>query len=166
MYVNNIKLFSNKIQEVNKKRIFLVIGSTNNSFGQYLIKKFFNEINIKFLGAIYDTQVLNNLRYHSNLYFHGHSVGGTNPSLLEAMASSSLICAHQNVFNKAILGADSYYFENSNDIAMTMDGVIKEHIELDKVRNNYKKIIADYNWVKIIEQYESLFISALPLRRY
>ena len=59
-------------------------------------KKKFNDDRIKFVGYIPSIDELNTLRWYSNLYFHGHSVGGTNPSLLEAMASNALICAHEN----------------------------------------------------------------------
>ena len=61
--------------------------------------KYKNEV--IFLGAIYDIEALNNLRFFSKIYFHGHSVGGTNPSLLEAMASSCFIMAQSNEFNRS-----------------------------------------------------------------
>ncbi len=62
------------------------------------------------MGGIYNINTLNNVRYYSNLYFHGHTVGGTNPSLLEAMSSGALICANDNVFNKYILEKEALYF--------------------------------------------------------
>ena len=79
--------------------------------------KFENHPYIQFLGSIYDINLLNNLRYFSNLYFHGHTVGGTNPSLLEAMASSALICAHENVFNQSILSDDAFYFQTKEHVS-------------------------------------------------
>lgn len=69
------------------------------------------------------------MRYYSNLYFHGHTVGGTNPSLLEAMGSGALICAHDNIFNKAILKDDAFYFKNHKDI-------FKIALELNKKSHN------------------------------
>ena len=65
---------------------------------------------VVFLGYVADMDKLNNLRYYSNIYFHGHTVGGTNPSLLEAMASNTLICSHKNIFNSSILNEDAIYF--------------------------------------------------------
>jgi len=59
---------------------------------------------------------LNNLRFYSNVYFHGHSVGGTNPSLLEAMASQAFIAAHNNDFNKGVLKENAVYFSNAIDV--------------------------------------------------
>ena len=89
----------------------LVIGNYNTKFGRYLQKCFKNEKRIIFLGGIYDLEMLNNLRYFSNIYFHGHSVGGTNPSLLEAMSSNSFIVAHDNIFNKSILEMMLYFLD-------------------------------------------------------
>ena len=84
-----------------------------NKFGAYLKNKFKNAKHIRFTGGIYDLEHLNNLRYYSHLYFHGHSVGGTNPSLLEAMASNVLMIAHNNEFTKSILGNDAFYFDDN-----------------------------------------------------
>ena len=76
---------------------------------------------IFFLGYVADIDKLNNLRYYSNIYFHGHSVGGTNPSLLEAMASNALICSHKNIFNSSILNNDAIYFSNQEELINTIE---------------------------------------------
>jgi len=88
----------------------LVIGNHDTKYGGYLKNKFKDFPNIRFIGAVYNLEHLNNLRFFSNLYFHGHSVGGTNPSLLEAMASQALVIAHNNDFNKGVLKENGYYF--------------------------------------------------------
>ena len=121
--------------------------------------KFYQKINsILFLGAIYDLTLLNNLRHFSNLYFHGHSVGGTNPSLLEAMASNALIVAHKNEFNEAILNEYAYYFETSSDISNITSSVSKTESEQNKLRTNLSKINTLYSWPKIINSYRDFFI--------
>ena len=97
----------------------LIIGNHNTHYGQYLYKSY-NSENIRFLGAIYNQNTLNNLRYYSSKYFHGHSVGGTNPSLIEAMASNSFIFAHDNVFNKNILGPDAFYFDSTDTLTQLL----------------------------------------------
>ena len=115
---NNIETILDGV-ELNKNRMpFLVIGKYNTKYGKYLLDKFKSNSQIIFLGAIYNQNHLNNLRYYSNLYFHGHSVGGTNPSLLEAMASSALIVANDNIFNKSILNDDAFYFSNSIEVSL------------------------------------------------
>ncbi|MEM6812736.1 MAG: glycosyltransferase family 1 protein, partial [Pseudomonadota bacterium] len=106
---------------------------------------------------------LDNIRYFSNLYFHGHSVGGTNPSLLEAMASSSLIIAHDNIFNKSILEEDAIYFQNSKDIVPLLNLIKDKHIE--KIKNNVGKIDKIYSWPLINAQYESFISECLELEK-
>ena len=133
----------------------MVIGSIKNTFGKYLEKKFKKHKQIKFIGSIYDLPKLNSLRKNSNIYFHGHSVGGTNPSLLEAMASYALICAHDNIFNRSILGENAFYFLNKNDIIKVLKNKNKKnyHFYLDQ---NHKRVIQDFNWITINQKYEQL----------
>lgn len=101
---------------------------------------------------------LNNLRYFSNLYFHGHSVGGTNPSLLEAMASSALIVAHNNQFNKAILETEAFYFSTAGDIAEVINSPLNREKQSKWVNDNREKISKLYSWEVIIQAYENLFL--------
>lgn len=160
---NNIDLILEGVVNSNLQLDFLVIGNYGNTYGTGLKNKYSNYSHIKFIGGIYDINLLNNLRFYSNLYFHGHSVGGTNPSLLEAMASYSLICAHDNIFNKSILNNDAYYFKTPNDIVdvlkKTASQFDKNHsINYSKLRSNVKKIETDFSWEHIITQYEELFL--------
>lgn len=107
---NSIETILDGVVLANLQRPFLVVGKHNTTYGAFLKQKYALQAQIQFVGGIYDIEVLNNLRYYSNLYFHGHTVGGTNPSLLEAMASNSLICANDNPFNRYILEDDAIYF--------------------------------------------------------
>jgi glycosyltransferase involved in cell wall biosynthesis len=142
------------------KRDLLVIGNNSKSFGIYLKEKFSEHTVIKFIGGIYDQELLNNLRYYSNLYFHGHQVGGTNPSLLEAMASGALIAAHNNEFNKNILKENGFYFNNEKDIRDLMDFEEKND-NLSRIEANQKEIEQSFNWHSINSKYENLFLKAL-----
>lgn len=143
---------------------FIVVGKINTPFGQYLVKKFKRNGQIRFVDGIYDITVLNNLRYFANLYFHGHTVGGTNPSLLEAMASQSLICAHKNIFNESILGSDAFYFSDSAEVADLLREVEKKNHQ-QMVLANDQKVIAKYSWEKIIRQYIKHFESILGVSK-
>lgn len=80
----------------------IIIGNPTNQFGTYLQSKFRDDQRIVFMGALYDKTKLHSLKAFSALYFHGHSAGGTNPSLLEAMASGALIAANNNEFNVSL----------------------------------------------------------------
>jgi glycosyltransferase involved in cell wall biosynthesis len=149
---NNIEVILDGVLEAKSLAKFLVIGKTDNAFGRYLVKKYKKNPKIIFLGAIYDLPKLNSLRNNSNLYFHGHSVGGTNPSLLEAMASNALICAHDNIFNKSILEDKAFYFKNSNEITLILNEKTKVDFS-EFITVNYNKVITQFNWETINENY-------------
>ena len=140
---------------------FLVIGNYDKAYGDFLLDRYRDCPHIRFLNSIYDIHVLDNLRYYSRMYFHGHTVGGTNPSLLEAMASSCVICAHKNVFNETILGRDAYYFWDSRDVA---DYLVMKDLDKSFVQNNLRKIERLYTWDSIICQYEVFFKKILEER--
>ena len=157
---NSIEIILDGVSTAKVKRTFLVIGKHETKYGEYLKKKFKDYTHIIFVGGIYDINILNNLRNFSNLYFHGHTVGGTNPSLLEAMGSKALICANNNEFNSAILGNDAFYFQDSNDVSKYVEKTNKtEYIQY--IDNNIKKIKTIYQWDIIIEQYEKSLLKTL-----
>ncbi|MEC4003515.1 DUF1972 domain-containing protein [Flavobacterium sp. SUN052] len=153
---NNIETILDGVALSNDETPILVIGNHNTKFGNYLKDKFKSIENIKFLGAIYNLEHLDNLRYFSNLYFHGHSVGGTNPSLLEAMASNALIIAHKNEFNNAILNENAYYFSSAQEVKILIEK-IKKSDNLRLIQNNFNAIANDYNWNKINGKYLQIF---------
>jgi glycosyltransferase involved in cell wall biosynthesis len=135
---------------------FLVVGNHSNDYGVYLKKKYKNMKSIKFLGGIYDYNVLSSLRWFSKLYFHGHSCGGTNPSLLEAMASSAYISAYSNGFNNTILGEHAFYFKDSEEVANLISYFTKKYRKAF-VSENREKIRDIYNWEMVSEQYLNVF---------
>ena len=157
---NNLDMVLEGVAMNEDKTPILVIGKHETKYGEYLKSKFKSHSNIRFLGGIYNLEHLNNLRYFSNLYFHGHSVGGTNPSLLEAMASKALVIAHNNDFNKGILANNSYYFSTAQEVKNILD-TIKKNDNLQLVQNNYDAIVNEFNWEKINGEYLQLFEDCL-----
>ncbi len=157
---NSIEIILDGVSKATNSRTFLVIGKHETKYGLYLKEKFKNCQKIVFLGGIYNQNTLNNLRYFSNIYFHGHTVGGTNPSLLEAMASSSLICANDNIFNEAILENDAYYFKTENDVTHILNNKISKESN-SFTNNNLNKIKLKYAWETIIDAYENHFKTIL-----
>ena len=155
---NNVETILDGMHMSKTEMPFLVVGKTKNAFGQHLVEKFKNDPRIRFLGGIYNLDDLNNLRYYSNYYFHGHSVGGTNPSLLEAMASSAFIVAHQNEFNGAVLGKDALYFSDSDEVQEILNSQISIEQRDNYVGSNRLRIEEFYTWENIIKSYEELFL--------
>lgn len=151
---NSVEIILDGVTKSIARRPFLIIGKYDTKYGLYLQNKYAGYKNIRFLNGIYDISVLNNLRYYSCLYFHGHTVGGTNPSLLEAMASSALICAHDNIYNASVLRDNAYYFREPEKVAEFIDAV-KRHEPENKIKiaENLHTIETNYTWGQIITDY-------------
>lgn len=158
---NNIEVILDGISQSKSAEPCLVIGNYGNKFGSYLAEKFSGEKRIMFMGPVYDLETLNNLRYFSRYYFHGHSVGGTNPSLLEAMASNCFIISHNNEFNKSVLRDNAMYFNNSGDIATILDKPYDTSLKASFTMSNKQKIETTYSWENIIRLYETLMLNSL-----
>jgi len=139
---------------------YYIIGNHLTDYGDFLKDKY-RHSNIKFLGGIYDKKYLDTIRYYSYCYLHGHSVGGTNPALLEAMAAKALIIAHNNKFNKSVINDDAFYFNSAEDVAEILK---RTSLLLNKnkfIDNNCKKVEQLYNWRVIVEKYEKYFLDIL-----
>ncbi|MAY83209.1 MAG: glycosyl transferase family 1 [Flavobacteriales bacterium] len=154
---NNVETILKAYDQLDDPMPLLVVGRTDNKFGGYLKKQFDANPAIRFMEGIYDFEKLNNLRYYSSIYFHGHSVGGTNPSLLEAMAASAYIIAHDNVFNKAILGEDASYFNNDSQLLSLLKEDIAKESKAVAIKKNIEKVESKYSWSQIINSYDDLF---------
>jgi glycosyltransferase involved in cell wall biosynthesis len=153
---NNIDMVLEGVAAANDPTPILVIGKHETKYGTYLKEKFKDYPQVRFMGGIYNMDHLNSLRYFSKLYFHGHSVGGTNPSLLEAMASGALIAAHNNDFNRGVLKDNAYYFKNKEEVAHLLTDLQKgDNLEL--IQNNFEAITHDFNWEKINGEYLQFF---------
>lgn len=155
---NNIETILEGFNQSTSERKFKVLGDTGNRFGKYITHKFKNDDRIQFKGSIFDNAKVRSLQNNSYLYFHGHSVGGTNPSLLEAMASEALIAAHNNPFNKSVLHTDAFYFNNANEVKNIVETVKRMETEKNMVNNNLYKIKNQFNWETIVDQYEEFVL--------
>lgn len=113
---------------------------------------------VKFIGSVYENNKIQALRGFSYAYFHGHSVGGTNPSLLEAMGCGNLIIAHDNVFNREVAGEAAFYFAKSVDVPPIIELLESAPQWQREVRANAaRSIIRDrYDWERIASSYEEL----------
>ncbi len=140
--------------------LMVIVGDTGTKHGNFLIKKYTRYQNIYFLGSIFDKSTLNPLRKNCKAYIHGHSVGGTNPSLLEAMAMSCFIFAHDNIYNRNVLGKNAIFFSDVTILAGYFSS-INEHMDYKKEfsKRNLLKIQKEYNWGKVTKQYIEFFNS-------
>ncbi|MGB0167588.1 MAG: DUF1972 domain-containing protein, partial [Luteibaculum sp.] len=150
---NNIENLLKAWVEANIDGELIIIGRYNNSFGSKLYQEYKSHAKIRWLGPVYDINKLDALRWNSRFYFHGHSVGGTNPSLLEAMASKAFIIANDNPFNKAVLEDKAYYFSGSKDLAKLLQQLYENQDFGEQFREDNWRKIKDYEndlgWIHI-----------------
>jgi glycosyltransferase involved in cell wall biosynthesis len=156
---NNIEMIIKGFLASKQEVPLVIVGNTANKHGRYLTSHYKNP-KIIFPGAIYDLSIINNLRFYSTLYLHGHSVGGTNPSLLEAMACSCNILAHENIFNRTVLGEGAGFFSSSKEITAVMNSAAYIHGAEQRKRANIEKIESVYSWPKIINSYEDVMLNS------
>jgi glycosyltransferase involved in cell wall biosynthesis len=135
----------------------VIVGNwKSNKYGRDLIEKFKKISNIKILDAIYDQEILNQIRSKAFIYIHGHSVGGTNPSLVEAMASGLPIFAYDVNFNRYTTDNSCLYFKNEKELISLILNFNKKIIS--KIGIKMKQVANQkYKWSKIGLQYLKLF---------
>ena len=157
---NNIEMIIRGWLLSGKKFPLLIIGNISNRYGRYITRNYIHPA-IKYFEPIYEPHILNNLRYHSGLYFHGHSVGGTNPSLLEAMACGCRIAAHDNVFNKAVLDTGADYFSSAGQISEIINAPTGQLVVENRKQHNLEKLRTVYDHEKVIDAYEEVMLKAV-----
>lgn len=159
---NNIEMVIKGYLASNHSWPLFIMGNITNKFGKHITATYDHPL-IKFSNAIYDQAELDNLRYHSSIYFHGHSVGGTNPSLLEAMACGTTIAAHNNKFNRAVLHNEADYFPHAREVSAIINSPKDIALLERRKKINLEKISTIYNQEKIIDTYEALMLNACGL---
>ena len=157
---NNIEMIIKGFMLSNSEIPLVIVGNTHTPYGKMLTQTYHHRLVI-FAGYIFNDHTLNSLRYFSLAYFHGHSVGGTNPSLLEAMASQAFICANDNIFNREVLGRNAYYFKNKEDVCSFLKKVSDKTLFQEMVDSNLETLKVRYNWKLIVISYELLFMNIL-----
>ncbi|HBU67895.1 glycosyltransferase family 1 protein [Lactobacillus salivarius] len=145
------------------KDLVIITNVEKNAFYNSLKEEthFENDKRIKFVGTVYDAELLKFIRENALGYLHGHSVGGINPSLLEALGSTKINLLYNVGFNKEV-GEDSslYWSLEDGSLANKLNEV--EEISTEKEENFGKlakqQIIDNYSWEKIVNDYEEQFM--------
>ena len=160
---NNYETMLKEFMNSNTKKSFALITNVSDNFLEELKKKtgFHKDNRIKFVGTVYDQELLKKIRENAYGYFHGHEVGGTNPSLLEALGSTKLNLLLDVGFNKEVAeDAAIYWSKKEGDLASLInaaDEMEKEEIEGIGLKAK-KRIDEAYSWQFITDEYMSLFM--------
>ncbi len=155
---NNIRMIIEGFLASGVREPLVLIGDHSGKYGRYIFREFGNNERLRFLGGIFDQEHLDHIRHFSKAVLHGHSAGGTNPSLLEAMAAGAFIIAHNNPYNKWILGNNAAYFGSSEEVSSLLSGINGPDQDRGKmISNNIARIRKEFQWKSVIQQYEKLF---------
>ena len=161
---NNYELIIKEYMKTKTTRNLVIVSDIDNNKNYYqsLKKKtkFPSDERIKFVGPIYDDEILRRIRKNARGYIHGHTKGGTNPSLLEALSISDLNIVYDNPSNKEVSKDCALYFNKEEDS-------LKEQIEkCEKFKmkeiNEYgekakMRIKENYTWESVIKKYKKMF---------
>lgn len=152
---NNVQTILEAFSHMPETNLVFIGNWDNSAYGQKL-RKFYSEYsNIKMLSAIYDLKILNALRGNCMCYLHGHSAGGTNPSLVEAMFFAKPIIAFDCIYNRETTFNDAIYFCDDESLIVIMQKYYSEFCEMG---NRMRKIaIQNYRWEIITQLYENLY---------
>lgn len=112
---------------------------------------------VKFIGAVYEAAAVQALRLYARLYVHGHQVGGTNPSLVEALGAGNAVLAHDNPFNRWVAGPQAAYFSDAAGAAEQLDLILEHDERLAAMRaGSLARHAAEFTWEQILGDYETL----------
>ena len=161
---NNYETMIREFMKSHTRKSFALITNVSDKFLEELKQKtgFHKDPRIKFVGTVYDTELLMKIRENAYGYFHGHEVGGTNPSLLEALGSTKLNLLLDVGFNKEVAEDSALYWNKTEGNLATLidqaDGMRQEEIdEFDRLST--ERIRQAYSWEFICGRYMDLFVN-------
>ena len=106
---------------------------------------------VLFPGAIYDKAAVQALRFHARAYCHGHTVGGTNPSLVESLWCGNAVLAHRNRFNAWTAGLEQFFFSDTDECERMIERILTDDIAVARAgRAARLRAAADFNWTDIL----------------
>jgi glycosyltransferase involved in cell wall biosynthesis len=116
-----------------------------------------------FPGAIYDSRVVEALRFYCRFYLHGHRVGGTNPSLVEALGAGCAVIAHDNLFNRWVAGESASYFKDEEACTRLFDQLLDDAFDISSMRaGSLKRFRESFTWPQVLGEYERLLCQWYP----
>lgn len=160
---NSFEIMIREFMKSNSKRDFAIITTADDKFQAKLEEKlhYKSDKRIKFVGTVYDQELLKKIRENAYAYFHGHTVGGTNPSLIEALGSTDLNLLVDVGFNKEVAEDGALYWSRSDGNLANLINyaeTLKPNEIISIGEKAKKRVFEEYTWKKISNQYEKLFV--------
>jgi glycosyltransferase involved in cell wall biosynthesis len=159
---NNVGMVLEAFSKMPKYTLVMVGNWNNSAYGMALRAQFHAYPNLFLLDPIYDQQKLDTIRGNATVYIHGHSAGGTNPSLVEAMYLGLPVIAYGVSYNKTTTEQKALYFKTSDELISLIEGTKFADLKaLGSVMANVAQ--RRYTWKRIAEQYRKLIVEALSI---
>lgn len=159
---NSFEVMIKEFMKSKSQKDFAIITNVNEKALKELKERAHFNIDkrIKFVGTVYDQELLKKIRENAYAYFHGHTVGGTNPSLVEALGSTDLNLLVDVGFNREVAGECALYWDREpGSLAKLIERA--EQMSKDEIaevgRKAKKRVAEKYTWEKICRQYEDVF---------
>lgn len=160
---NNYETAIREFMKSNTRRDLIIISNHKNSAYFDKLKHLTNferDHRVKFVGTVYDRDLLNYIRENAFAYIHGHEVGGTNPGLLEALGHTKLNLVLDVSFNKSVAGASAFYWNKTSGNLSCLINDADGHYDFTEYGNRARAIVKqNYTWEKIVGEYEGLFLN-------
>ena len=158
---NHIQLALEGLRHSAAQHPLIVVGSAPyaSRYTDTLVDLARRDVRIRLIGSVWDQALLDQLYANSLTYIHGHSVGGTNPSLLRAMGAAASVIAYDVTFNREVLGPLGHFFHDSGSLAAWIDASEDNPTGArDSGRDLQRRAAGSYDWDVVAAQYEALCI--------
>lgn len=150
-YLEIIRAFSREKRDCK----FVVLGRFEDADPYHRACREAASDEVLFPGAIFDPEILESLRFHARAYLHGHTVGGTNPSLCEALGAGNAVIAHDNRFNRWTAGPHQIFFGDEDGCADAIDLLLRDDARLAQAKAGARVRHGEqFTWPLILREYE------------
>ena len=155
---NNVHVILDAFTKLDSLSLIFIGNWAANDYGKSLRKQYRDVANIQMIDPIYRPEKLFNIRSNALLYVHGHSAGGTNPSLVEAMCLGLPVMAYDVIFNRATTHNKAIYFSNTSELLSRLRNIDRN--QLQQMSETMLDIGRDqYTWSIICSHYDNLFVA-------
>lgn len=142
---------------LNTKTKCVILGKIDTNNKYQMAVKSASGSNVVFAGAIYDSTIVSALRFYCRAYFHGHQVGGTNPSLVEALGAGNAVICHDNVFNRWTAGEGQLYFSSIEECSRQLKFLLEDSFHVESARRSAReRHEAAFKWSAVLKSYETV----------
>lgn len=151
---NNVLAFVEAFSRKPRSAKLVVLGTFDPSNAYHRALRRAAGEGVVFPGAIYEAETVQALRHHARAYLHGHTVGGTNPSLVEALWAGNAVIAHDNAFNRGTAGDGQFYFSDVDGCERAIETVLGDDAAVAAARAAARRRSAAFSWNDILAAYE------------